>query len=80
MRFELRECKCFGIATLYVTHIKRGYGAFDRIIVMNEGRIEQVGTPWDIYEHPQSEFVSDFIGMANLLEAVLEESQLRGID
>ena len=80
MRFELREMQTrFGIATLYVTHDQaEAMVLSDRIIVMNEGRIEQVGTPWDIYEHPQSEFVSDFIGVANLLEAVVEESQAEG--
>jgi ABC-type Fe3+/spermidine/putrescine transport system ATPase subunit len=77
MRFELREIQTrLGIATLYVTHDQaEAMVLSDRIIVMNEGRIEHFGTPWDIYEHPQSELVSDFIGMANLLEAVLEESQ-----
>ena len=61
-----------GIATLYVTHDQaEAMVLSDRIIVMNEGHLEQVGTPWEIYEHPKSEFVSDFIGMANLLEAVV---------
>jgi iron(III) transport system ATP-binding protein len=73
MRFELREMQTrLGIATLYVTHDQaEAMVLSDRIIVMNEGHIEQVGTPWEIYEHPKSEFVSDFIGMANLLEAVV---------
>jgi iron(III) transport system ATP-binding protein len=77
MRFELREMQTrFDIATLYVTHDQaEAMVLSDRIIVMNEGHIEQVGTPWEIYEHPQSEFVSDFIGMANLMEAVSEGSE-----
>jgi iron(III) transport system ATP-binding protein len=76
MRFELRELQTrLGIATLYVTHDQaEAMVLSDRIIVMNEGRIEQVGTPWEIYEYPQSEFVSDFIGMANLLKAVPTKS------
>lgn len=71
MRFELREMQTrLEITTLYVTHDQaEAMVLSDRIIVMNEGKIEQVGTPWDIYEHPQSEFVADFIGMANLLKA-----------
>ena len=40
----------------------------DRLAVMNQGRIEQLGTPVEVYEHPTSEFVADFIGVSNLLE------------
>jgi iron(III) transport system ATP-binding protein len=49
----------------------------DRIVVMNEGRIEQVGTPIETYRHPQSRFVADFIGRANFIEGVVK-SQLDG--
>lgn len=69
MRFELRELqRRFGIATLYVTHDQaEAMVLSDRIIVMKDGHVEQVGTPQEIYECPQSQFVSDFIGMANLM-------------
>ena len=40
----------------------------DRIAVFNEGRIEQVGTPEEIYEHPATEFVAGFVGVSNVLE------------
>ena len=40
----------------------------DRIAVFNEGRIEQVGPPADVYEHPQSEFIAGFVGVSNVLE------------
>jgi putative spermidine/putrescine transport system ATP-binding protein len=40
----------------------------DRIAVFNEGRIEQVGTPADVYEHPASDFVAGFVGVSNVLE------------
>jgi putative spermidine/putrescine transport system ATP-binding protein len=40
----------------------------DRMAVFNEGRIEQIGTPADVYEHPQTEFVAGFVGISNLLE------------
>lgn len=69
MRFELRDMqKQFGIATLYVTHDQaEAMVLSDRVIVMKDGGIEQVGTPQEIYENPQSHFVSDFIGMANFM-------------
>lgn len=69
MRFELRDMqKRFGIATLYVTHDQaEAMVLSDRVIVMKDGSIEQVGTPQEIYENPQSHFVSDFIGMANFM-------------
>ncbi len=77
MRFELREMqKRLGIPTLYVTHDQaEAMVLSDRIIVMREGRIEQVGTPLEVYESPKTEFVSDFIGMANLFAARVEASQ-----
>ena len=80
MRFELRELQTrLRIATLYVTHDQaEAMVLSDRIIVMNDGRIEQVGTPWEIYNHPRSEFVSDFIGMANLLSAVVAKRDGEG--
>ena len=40
----------------------------DRMAVFNEGRIEQVGTPAEVYEHPQSEFVAGFVGVSNVVE------------
>lgn len=45
----------------------------DRIAVMSGGRVEQVGTPEDLYERPTSRFVADFVGTTNLLEATIEE-------
>ena len=47
----------------------------DRIMVMNRGRIEQVGTPMDIYADPASPFVADFIGQANLISGVLAAAE-----
>ncbi|WP_454917891.1 ABC transporter ATP-binding protein [Xanthobacter sediminis] len=69
MRVELRELQQeLGISSVYVTHDQEEALAIsDRIIVMNGGRIEQVGTPEDIYDRPRSRFVADFIGSANLI-------------
>ena len=69
MRFEIRRIhQETGITTIYVTHDQaEAMVIADRIAVMNRGKIEQVGTPREIYESPQSRFVATFIGQANCL-------------
>ncbi len=69
MRFELRDLqKRLGITVIYVTHDQAEAMAMsDRIAVMNAGRIEQIGTPYEIYMHPANKFVADFIGKANFI-------------
>ena len=69
MRFELKALQArVGVAMLYVTHDQEeALVLADRIVVMNAGRIEQIGTPEDIYRRPETRFVADFIGNANVL-------------
>jgi iron(III) transport system ATP-binding protein len=71
LRREIRDLqKRLGITTIMVTHDQEEAQAMaDRIVVMNEGRLEQVGTPGEIYAHPASAFVADFIGVMNFVEA-----------
>ena len=58
-----------GITFVYVTHDQEeALSMSDRMAVFNEGRIEQVGSPAEVYEHPQSEFVADFVGVVNIFE------------
>jgi putative spermidine/putrescine transport system ATP-binding protein len=58
-----------GITFVYVTHDQEeALTMSDRIAVFNEGRIEQVGPPAEVYEHPQTEFVAGFVGVSNILE------------
>jgi len=58
-----------GITFVYVTHDQEeALSMSDRLAVFNAGRIEQVGTPAEVYERPQSEFVADFVGVVNLFE------------
>jgi putative spermidine/putrescine transport system ATP-binding protein len=58
-----------GITFVYVTHDQEeALTMSDRLAVFNEGGIEQVGTPAEVYEHPQTEFVADFVGVSNVLE------------
>jgi len=62
-----------GITTVYVTHNQsEALTMADRIIVMNHGTIEQIGTPTEIYQSPKTEFVADFIGDTNFLEGEFE--------
>ena len=70
MRFEIRRLhQEFKYTTVSVTHDQsEAMTAADLIVVMNAGRIEQVGSPEDVYRHPRSRFVAGFIGGANILE------------
>ncbi len=71
LRSEIRSLqKRLGVTTIMVTHDQEEALAMaDRIVVMNRGRIQQVGTPQDIYRSPVNDFVADFIGRGNLIEA-----------
>jgi iron(III) transport system ATP-binding protein len=71
MRFEIRRIHDeFKITTVYVTHdISEAIVASDRIALMNGGRIEQVGSPVELYENPRTSFAAGFIGPVNLLPA-----------
>lgn len=70
MRSEIRRLqRRLGITSIYVTHDQgEAMSMSDRVVVMNEGRIEQVATPVEVYRHPASVFVADFIGRANFLK------------
>jgi putative spermidine/putrescine transport system ATP-binding protein len=58
-----------GITFVYVTHDQEeALTMSDRLAVFNEGRLEQLGTPEEVYEHPASEFVAGFVGVSNVLE------------
>ena len=71
MRIELRSLQQrLGISTIFVTHDQdEALSMSDRIVVMNAGRIEQVGTPAEVYERPRTRFVASFMGRSNLLAA-----------
>jgi ABC-type Fe3+/spermidine/putrescine transport system ATPase subunit len=70
MRVELRELqRRLDITSVYVTHDQEEALAIsDRVIVMNVGVIDQIGTPEEIYNRPRSRFVADFVGSANLIK------------
>jgi putative spermidine/putrescine transport system ATP-binding protein len=70
MQTELSSIQAeLGMTFIYVTHDQdEALAMSDRIAVFNEGRIEQIATPADLYEHPASEFVAGFVGTSNILE------------
>ena len=74
MRKEVRRLqKSLGITAIYVTHDQgEALSMSDRVAVMNQGKIIQIGTPTEIYEKPVDSFVADFIGEANLIEGRVE--------
>ncbi len=74
MQLELKRIQReVGITFIFVTHDQEeALTMSDRIAVMNEGRVEQIGSPEEIYHEPETEFVAGFIGMANLLPARIE--------
>lgn len=69
LRGELKQLqRRLGVTTIMVTHDQEEALAIaDRIVVMNEGRIEQIGTPTDVYRRPEAAFVADFVGQMNFL-------------
>ncbi len=75
MRTEIRRLQQeLGITTIYVTHDQEEALAIsERLAVMNAGRIEQVGFPWDVYQTPRSAFVAQFIGTSNALIGAVAE-------
>jgi iron(III) transport system ATP-binding protein len=76
MRFELKRLQReLRITTVYVTHDQSEALALShQIAVMNAGRVQQIGTPRDIYERPQTKFVADFVGTTNFVEGTVREA------
>jgi sulfate transport system ATP-binding protein len=67
-----------GITTLFVTHDQsEAFELGDRVIIMNRGKIEQIGTPEEIYDHPETKFVASFVGMVNVLNGVISDKQVK---
>ena len=77
MQIELKEMhQKLGITFIYVTHDQEeALTLSDTIVVMNEGKIQQVGTPTDIYNEPVNSFVADFIGESNILNGTMLEDK-----
>nr|WP_255616412.1 ABC transporter ATP-binding protein [Microvirga puerhi] len=82
LRIELREDirdiqRRLGITTIYVTHDQEeALAVSDRICVMDKGRVEQIGTPFEIYRHPVRRFAAGFVGTMNFISGTLKAGQL----
>ena len=74
MQQELKNIqKQLGITFVFVTHDQEeALSMSDTVVVMNEGKVQQIGTPIDIYNEPQNAFVADFIGESNILDGVMK--------
>ena len=75
MQKELRRIqRQLGITFVFVTHDQEeALTMSDRVVVMNKGQIQQIGTPQDIYNEPENAFVADFIGESNILDGVMHD-------
>ncbi len=82
LREEIRAIqRQLGITTVFVTHDQEeALSISDRIVVMHEGKADQIGTPFDIYNRPASRFVASFVGTLNMLEARVTDPQLNHAD
>ena len=82
MQVELKNIqKSLGITFVFVTHDQEEALAMsDTVVVMNEGIIQQIGTPQDIYNEPENAFVADFIGESNILDGVMKKDFLSEIN
>jgi spermidine/putrescine transport system ATP-binding protein len=81
MQLELKHLQTqLGITFVYVTHDQEeALTMSDRIVLMRQGRIEQVGTPRDLYDRPASRYVADFIGETNLLTGTVVQEGPRPV-
>ncbi len=75
MRAELKRLQVeLGISFIHVTHSQvEALALADQVVVMNQGNIEQAGTPREVFNQPKSEFVAKFVGGHNLLKAKFEK-------
>lgn len=78
MQYELMRLKEeLGITFIYVTHDQEeALTMSDQVVVMNQGYIQQMGTPEDIYNEPENAFVADFIGDSNIIDGIMLEDKL----
>jgi putative spermidine/putrescine transport system ATP-binding protein len=76
LREEIRSLqRKLGITTIYVTHDQEeALSMSDRIVVMNEGRVDQVGVPFEIYNHPKTRFVANFVGTLSVLNGTVVDA------
>lgn len=81
MQLEIKRLqRRLGITPVFVTHDQEeAFAMSDRVVVMNQGRIEQIGTPQEIYEEPSNLYVARFVGEINILPARIMSAPGEGI-
>ncbi|HSB72366.1 MAG TPA: ABC transporter ATP-binding protein [Candidatus Methylomirabilis sp.] len=81
MQLELKRIqRDVGITFVYVTHDQEeALTLSDRIVIMSHGKIEQVGTPVEVYQHPRTRFVADFVGVSNFIRGIVREGRERAV-
>ncbi|PIE34824.1 ABC transporter ATP-binding protein [candidate division KSB3 bacterium] len=79
LRQEIKNVqRRLGITTIYVTHDQEeAMSISDKITVMKDGRVQQIGSPVDIYQHPKTDYVAQFVGMSNVVDGIIRE-HIRG--
>lgn len=82
MQIELKKIQQeVGITFIYVTHDQEeALTMSDKVVVINEGEIQQIGTPLDIYNEPENRFVAEFIGESNIIDGVMNDDYLVTFD
>ncbi len=82
LREEIRSLqRKLGITTIYVTHDQEeALSMSDRVVVMNEGRVDQVGVPFEIYNHPKTRFVANFVGTLSVLNGKVVDATSGTVD
>lgn len=82
MQYELKEMqRKAGICFIYVTHDQEeALTMSDKIVVMNKGLIQQIGTPEDVYNEPENKFVAKFIGQSNIIDGIMNDDFLVTFD
>ena len=82
MQVELKNIQQeLGITFIFVTHDQEeALSLSDTIVVMDKGKIQQIGTPQDIYNEPENAFVADFIGERNIIDGIMKEDFLVNFD
>lgn len=80
LRAEIKQLQAdLGITTIYVTHDQEeALSISDRVVIMNQGEIEQIDRPIDVYKNPHSKYVADFVGTSNFFDGELEGNLIRG--
>jgi ABC-type Fe3+/spermidine/putrescine transport system ATPase subunit len=80
LRQEIRRLHdAFGMTTIYVTHDQsEAMATSDRVVVMNGGRVEQIDAPYELYLHPRTRFVAEFIGKTNVVTGTVQDGIVMG--